>query len=69
MRADLHDATAVATQHRLGLRRKHERRKCRRAHAPADKQSITIVHLPRRERPALPAEPLGALPVAFAQGF
>ena len=69
MRADLHDAAAIAAQHRLGLRRKHVRRKCRGAHAPADKQAVTIAHLPRRKRPTLPAEPLGALPVAFAQGF
>jgi hypothetical protein len=50
-----------------GLRLEHQRRKRRRAHAPADQQSVLVAHLPRRERAALPAEALGALRVAFAQ--
>ena len=67
VRADLHDAAAVLTQHRFGLGLEHERRKCRRADAPADQQSVTVTHLPRCERTALPAETLGALRVAVAQ--
>ena len=67
VRADLHDAAAVLTQHRFGLGLEHERRKCRRADAPADQQSVTVTHLPGRERAALPAETLGALRVAVAQ--
>ncbi len=67
MRAGFHDAAAVVAQHRSGLALEHQRRKCRRAHAPADQQSIAIAHLPWRQRATLPAETLGALRVAFAQ--
>src|SRR6478672_10572713 len=66
MSPDLHDAAAVAPQHRLGLGLKHERGKRRRAHAPADEQAV-IAHLPGCERTALPAELPGALRVALAQ--
>ena len=64
---DLHDAAAVAAQHRLGLGLEHERGKRRRAHAPADEQAVIIAHLPGCERTALPAELPGALRVALAQ--
>ena len=40
VRPDLHDAAAVAPQHRLGLGLEHERGKRRRAHAPADEQAV-----------------------------
>ena len=69
VRADLHDAAAVATQHRLGVAREHQRRKRRGADAPADEQSVTVAHRPRREGAALPAEALGRPPVAFAQSL
>src|SRR5579864_2897066 len=64
VRPDLHDAAAVLTQHRVGMAFEHQRRKCRRADAPADQQSITVAYLPRRERAARPAQTSGALPVA-----
>jgi hypothetical protein len=51
------------------MTRKHERGKDCRADAPADEQSIAVAHLARRERAIFPAEPFGALPVAFAQSF
>jgi hypothetical protein len=69
MSPDLHDAAAVAPQHRLGLGLKHERGKRRRAHAPADEQAVIIAHLPGCERTALPAELPGALRVALAQAL
>jgi len=47
VRTNLHDAAAVLAQHRLGMTLEHERRKRRRADAPADEQSIMIAHLPR----------------------
>src|SRR5215470_1162799 len=46
VRANLHDAAAVLAQHRLGMALEHERRKGCRTQAPADKQSITVTHLP-----------------------
>ena len=67
VRPDLHDAAAVLAQHRFGMALEHERRKRRRADAPADEQSVMVAHLPRCERAALPAETLGALAVALAQ--
>jgi hypothetical protein len=67
--ADFHDTAAVGTQHGLGLRGKHYRRECRRAHAPAEEQAVTVAHLPGRDRPAIPAEPFGPLPITFAQGL
>jgi hypothetical protein len=66
---DFHDAAAVPAQYRPRLRRKHDSRKCRGTHTPADEQAVAIAHLSRGERPALPAKPLGTLPVAFAQSF
>ena len=65
----LHDAGAVIPDHRAGLRLEHQRRKGRRAHAPADQQAGLVAHLPRRERAPRPAKALGALRVAFAQGL
>src|SRR6476661_3975180 len=67
VRADLHDAAAVSTQHGSGLGMEHERRKCRRADAPADEQSVRVAHLPGCERAPFPAETIGALPIAVAQ--
>ena len=55
VRADLHDAAAVLAQHRFGFGLEHQRRKRRRAHAPADQQSVSVAHLPGRERTALPS--------------
>ena len=43
------------------LRLEHQRRKGRRADAPADQEAVLVAHLPRRERPPRPAEALGAL--------
>jgi len=69
VRPDLHDAAAILTQHRFGLGLEHQRGKRRRAHAPSHEQSVVVTHLPGCERPARPAEPLGSLRVAFAQGL
>ena len=60
-------AGAVAAQHRARLGLEHQRRKCRRAHAPADEQAGLVAHLSRLERALRPAEALGALRIAFAQ--
>ncbi len=69
MRADFHHARSIAANHRPGFRLEHERRKSRGAHAPADQHAGIVARLSRRERAFRPAEALGALGIAFAQGF
>ena len=69
VRPRLHQAGAVAAQHRPSFGLEHQRREGRGAQAPADEHPRLVAHLPGRERTARPAEALGALGVAFAQGL
>ncbi len=69
MRAGLHHAGAVGLDHRARLGREHQRGKRRGAHAPADQEAVIVTHAARQKRPLRPAEALGALCVAFAQGL
>ena len=67
VRADLHDAAAVAAQHRARLGLEHQRRERSRCPRPSRPAARLVAHLPRRERRRCPAEALGALRVALAQ--
>ncbi len=67
--ADLHHAGAVALDHRARRGLKHQRRKRRGAHAPADQETGIVAHLARREGSLRPTKTLGASRVAFPQGL